>query len=146
MFNLLLEASEAPLLSALNECLLTAIARKLGIATPIRRCTGLLERGAMEAMDPTARLLALCKVAGASNYLSGPNARGYLDESRFMEPASGSSGWITRATLNTAALGAVRARGLDRGSASQRWGPRSVVLDPARRKPLLKPERVDSRA
>jgi hypothetical protein len=85
LFNLLLEASEAPLLSALNECLLTAIARKLGIATPIRRCTGLLERGAMEAMDPTARLLALCKVAGASNYLSGPNARGYLDESRFHE-------------------------------------------------------------
>ena len=91
--------AEAPLLSALNECLLTAIARKLGIATPIRRCTGLLERGAMEAIDPTARLLALCKVAGASNYLSGPNARGYLDESRFHEAGVRVSGWITQATL-----------------------------------------------
>jgi hypothetical protein len=39
----------------------------------------------MAAMDPTARLLALCQATGASAYLSGPSARGYLDEARFNE-------------------------------------------------------------
>jgi hypothetical protein len=85
LFSLLSEASEAPLLSKLNEHLLVAIARKLGITTPIRRCTDLIERGAMKVMDPTERLLAICKAAGASAYLSGQNARGYLDELRFNE-------------------------------------------------------------
>jgi hypothetical protein len=83
LFSLLLEASEVPVLSRLNERLLMGIAQKLAITTPIRRCTDLLEREAMELMEPTARLVALCKAAGASEYLSGPNARGYLDESRF---------------------------------------------------------------
>jgi hypothetical protein len=59
--------------------LLMGIAQKLAITTPIRRCTDLLEREAMEPMEPTARLVALCKAAGASQYFSGPSARGYLD-------------------------------------------------------------------
>jgi WbqC-like protein family len=85
LFSLLLEASEMPVLSWLNERLLVGVAHKLAITTPIRRCNDLLEREVMERLEPTARLVALCKATGASEYLSGPNARGYLDESRFKE-------------------------------------------------------------
>jgi hypothetical protein len=85
LFGLLREASQFSLLSRVNEQLLIAIARKLNIMSPIRRCTDLLERQAMKEMDPTERLLALCKATGASDYLSGPSARGYLDEWRFRE-------------------------------------------------------------
>ena len=85
LFGLLREASRSPLLSTVNEQLLVAIARHLEIMTPIRRCTDLVKREAMNGMDPSERLLALCKAAGATNYLSGPSARGYLDEWRFRE-------------------------------------------------------------
>jgi hypothetical protein len=33
--------------------------------------------------DPTGRLVGICSQAGATEYLSGPAARAYLDESRF---------------------------------------------------------------
>jgi hypothetical protein len=37
----------------------------------------------MARMDPSARLVALCRAANAGRYLSGPAARSYLDESLF---------------------------------------------------------------
>ena len=85
LFGLLREASRSSLLSTVNEQLLVAIARQLEIMTSIRRCTDLLKREAMNGMDPSERLVALCKAAGATDYLSGPSARGYLDEWRFRE-------------------------------------------------------------
>ncbi len=33
----------------------------------------------------TERLINLCKQAGATDYLSGPSARGYLDEALFVQ-------------------------------------------------------------
>lgn len=75
--------AELPKLSEVNGRLIAAICARLGFATPIRRCTDLLDRQLMHDMDPTERLLELCKVAGATTYVSGPAAKDYLDVSRF---------------------------------------------------------------
>ncbi|MCQ4161684.1 WbqC family protein [Roseomonas sp. GC11] len=70
-------------LSAMNAALLRALLGRLGIATPLLRDTDLLPRAALDAADPTGRLIRLCQEQGARRYLSGPAARAYLDEARF---------------------------------------------------------------
>jgi hypothetical protein len=83
LFEELKAAAAIPLLSEINERLIRAVAARLSIATPIRRCTSLLDRSAMKAMHPTERLLALCEACGADRYLSGPAAKDYLDADAF---------------------------------------------------------------
>jgi len=75
--------ADLPLLSEVNESLLRAICRRLGLERPFRRCTELLPRDAMGEMEPTERLVRLCLAAGATRYLSGPAAKAYLDPARF---------------------------------------------------------------
>jgi hypothetical protein len=65
-------------LSDVNHRFITAICALLGITTPIRWST---EYGAPAGKNE--RLIELCRKAGATDYLSGPNARGYLDEALF---------------------------------------------------------------
>ncbi|AOK05760.1 WbqC family protein [Burkholderia sp. AU28942] len=65
-------------LSALNLAMLTWINRQLGIDTRISSSSDYTLEG-----DRTDKLLNLCLQAGATEYLSGPAARDYLDESRF---------------------------------------------------------------
>ncbi|MBR8131380.1 WbqC family protein [Burkholderia ambifaria] len=65
-------------LSALNLAMLTWINRQLGIATRMSSSSDYTLEG-----DRTDKLLNLCLQAGATEYLSGPAARDYLDESRF---------------------------------------------------------------
>jgi hypothetical protein len=67
-------------LSEINEYFLSAIAAWLGIATPLRRSSELELEG-----DRSGRLLNICRQLGASIYVSGPAARGYLDERLFAE-------------------------------------------------------------
>ena len=50
---------------------------------PIRRCSELIDRAALGAMDPTDRLIELCRAARATRYLSAPAAKSYLDSARF---------------------------------------------------------------
>ena len=83
LFETMRAAAAEPLLTHVNERLLRAIAERLQIRTPLRRCTELLDRAEMAGMDASTRLLALCRAAGAECYLSGPAARDYLDESLF---------------------------------------------------------------
>ena len=83
LFDLLDRVADEDRLSAVNEATLRALCARLGIATAIRHCVDLVDRGAMAAMDPTARLLALCAAAGATRYISGPSARAYLDPEPF---------------------------------------------------------------
>ncbi|WP_248918268.1 WbqC family protein [Pseudomonas entomophila] len=65
-------------LSALNHALLQAVCDYLGITTRISRSWDYqLGEG------KTERLVDLCRQAGASEYLSGPAARDYLDERQF---------------------------------------------------------------
>lgn len=65
-------------LSAVNELFTRRIASWLGLTTKITRSMD------YEVIDgKTERLLSLCKQAGATEYLSGPSAKDYLDESLF---------------------------------------------------------------
>ncbi|HMH52708.1 MAG TPA: WbqC family protein [Candidatus Acidoferrum sp.] len=77
------------------------LARALGIATPLRLASELLGSsrsataspgrdegggiGGPEARppNPTARLVALCRAAGADTYLAGPHGAGYMDLAEF---------------------------------------------------------------
>ncbi len=83
LFDLLDRVADEERLSAVNEVTLRALCGRLGLTTAIRHCVDLIDRGAMAAMDPTARLLALCSAAGATRYISGPSARAYLDPDLF---------------------------------------------------------------
>ena len=67
-------------LSAINHQLIVAISGLLGITTPLSWST---DYGAPAGKNE--RLIELCRKAGASRYLSGPNARGYIDEGQFAE-------------------------------------------------------------
>lgn len=65
-------------LSRINHQFLSAICGVLGIDTPLRWSWEFdLEEG------PTERLVGICQKLGATDYLSGPSARAYLDESLF---------------------------------------------------------------
>ena len=63
-------------LSGINRSFLEFGCLKLGISTPMTMDTALV---AAEG-GKTTRLLSLCRAASASHYLSGPSAKGYLDE------------------------------------------------------------------
>jgi WbqC-like protein family len=77
--QLYLETRE-PLLSRVNERFLRAICRLLGISTAISRSDG-----HAASAGRTARLVALCQRAGATDYVSGPAAKDYLEEDLFAE-------------------------------------------------------------
>lgn len=65
-------------LSDVNRSLIEAMCGALGITTPIRWSS---EYHPAEGRNE--RLIDLCVKAGASHYLSGPAARGYIDEAAF---------------------------------------------------------------
>nr|WP_298683744.1 WbqC family protein [uncultured Dongia sp.] len=83
LFDSLAAAANKESLSEVNESLIRSICSQLGIATPIRRCTDVLDRASMQKMEPTERLLELCHSVGAKRYVSGPAAKQYLDVARF---------------------------------------------------------------
>jgi hypothetical protein len=66
------------LLSNINYKFITAINNILGISTPLKWS---IEYNACGT--PSERLLEICKKAGASTYLSGLNAKAYLDTELF---------------------------------------------------------------
>jgi hypothetical protein len=65
-------------LSAVNEQFLRALCELLGISTRITRSGDYELCG-----DRTERLVHLCEQAGATEYLTGPSARAYLDVESF---------------------------------------------------------------
>lgn len=67
-------------LSVLNRTLLEWVNARLGIATPLSSSSDYRLEG-----DRSGKLLSICLQSGASEYLSGPSARDYLDESLFAE-------------------------------------------------------------
>ncbi len=71
-------AQDEPSLSAINRQFLTAIRDYLGLSATITSSSDYMMAG-----DKTERLAGLCRQAGASEYLSGPAARDYLDEDIF---------------------------------------------------------------
>ncbi len=79
--NLYTECGDETQLSRINFRFLRAIAELLGIET---RITWSMDYGPV-VEGRTERLVHLCSQAGASEYLSGPAAKAYLDESLFRE-------------------------------------------------------------
>jgi len=71
--NLYLE-NNSPYLSEINYHFITVICHFMGITTAITRSSDYLYQG-----DKSERILALCKAAGATSYLSGPSAQDYLN-------------------------------------------------------------------
>jgi hypothetical protein len=69
-------------LSLINHRFLATICRLLGISTKITWSMDYQLIG-----DKTERLVSLCKQAGATNYLSGPKAKAYLNEELFEREA-----------------------------------------------------------
>lgn len=67
-------------LSEINQHFLTGICRLLEIPTRFRQSSELDLAG-----DRSERLLEMCRQLGASVYVSGPAARGYLDEALFQD-------------------------------------------------------------
>ena len=59
------------------------LARALGIATPLRLASELLGATDASSLGATARLVALCRAAGADTYLAGPHGAGYMDLAEF---------------------------------------------------------------
>lgn len=78
-----LTASSDGNLSAINRALTASLCRLIGLSTPLMRDVDLLGRTSLETMDSTARLVELTASLKASEYLSGPAARTYLDEAAF---------------------------------------------------------------
>jgi hypothetical protein len=72
------QAGQESHLSRINYIFIAAINQMLGIQTKI---SWSMDYGAPEGKNE--RLVYLCKQADASLYISGPAARGYLDESLF---------------------------------------------------------------
>jgi WbqC-like protein len=77
---LYLEAGALTRLSEVNYLFIEAICRALDIRT---RLTWSMDYEL--APGRTDRLVGLCRQAGATEYLSGPSARGYMEEDRFRE-------------------------------------------------------------
>jgi hypothetical protein len=72
-------------LSDVNRSLLEAVCGQLGIATPLLWSTD-LERDDPAHVDPrSGRLIGICLALGATEYVSGPSAREYLDEQAFAD-------------------------------------------------------------
>lgn len=74
------DAAASPRLSDINHLFLTGINKLLGITTSIRWSNELELTG-----DRSERLLGMCRQLGANTYVSGPAARGYLDERLFQD-------------------------------------------------------------
>jgi hypothetical protein len=77
------EAARHERLSDVNRSLLEAACRLLRVKTPLLWSTD-IERDDPEGVDPrSASLIGICAALGASEYVSGPSAQSYLDESAF---------------------------------------------------------------
>ncbi|WJD61249.1 WbqC family protein [Pseudomonas kurunegalensis] len=72
------QAANLPSLSRVNQLFIEGLCPLLGIHTPLYRSE---ELGRAEGRNE--RLIHLCKAVGATEYLSGPAASCYLDESAF---------------------------------------------------------------
>jgi len=73
------EAGRLDRLTDVNELFLRGLCGLLGVPARFTRSHDYN----LDDPDPTGRLVGICTQAGATEYLSGPAARAYLDEGRF---------------------------------------------------------------
>ncbi len=78
VFEKFYAASGHVMLSDLNRDLVATVCALVGIDTPLTSSADYPHAG-----DKTERLVEICRAAGATEYVSGPAARAYLDEAAF---------------------------------------------------------------
>ena len=76
--DMYLEAGKLWHLSDINMLFIRRLCSVFKVATTLTSCTDYVVAG-----DRVQRLVNICRQTGAGRYLSGPAARGYLDESQF---------------------------------------------------------------
>lgn len=76
-------AAELTRLSAINRLFLAEASKLLGIETPLIDVGSIMDDAEHDRLQPTERLVEICRRLGADAYLSGPAARDYLDEGAF---------------------------------------------------------------
>jgi hypothetical protein len=82
--EILYEAARLTRLSEINESLLRRLSDRLGIdGRKIVQSTDLAPRDELTSTERSRRMADLCQAVGATEYLSGPAARAYLDEEPF---------------------------------------------------------------
>lgn len=86
-------AGELETLSGINRVFLSEICRYLGIKCHFVEIHELMSDEDHDRLEPTARLVEVCRRIGATSYLSGPAARSYLDTAIF-EDAGIPVGWF----------------------------------------------------
>jgi hypothetical protein len=86
VFERLYLETRQTLLSEINRVFLAEICRILGISTKLSSSMDYKLEG-----DRTGKLIALCRQADATRYISGPAARAYLKENLFEEAGIGLS-------------------------------------------------------
>jgi len=77
-----LYATDWPRLAPLAVATAEWLARAMGIATPARLASA-LGMAATDPIDPTGRLIALCRAVDADTYLAGPEGARYMDREAF---------------------------------------------------------------
>lgn len=77
-------AGECDRLSEVNRLFMRQIAEFLEIKCEFREAESVLSYPEHDELHPTQRLVEICKRVGATSYLSGPAAKTYLDESKFL--------------------------------------------------------------
>lgn len=83
------EAGERRRLSEVNRVFIHHVCTTLGIRGKFVEVEALLGDQEHDELEPTARLVEICKRIGGTSYLSGPAARSYLDESQFSAASIG---------------------------------------------------------
>jgi hypothetical protein len=79
-FEELYRQIDAARVAVVNRLFIDAICDTLGITTSISSSSDYTAEG-----NRSERVLALCQAVGATRYLSGPSAQGYLDEGLFRD-------------------------------------------------------------
>lgn len=77
------QAGALDYLSAVNRVFLFSICERLGIDCRFVEVQDILADDDHDRLEPSARLVEICRRIGASTYLSGPAARNYLDTAQF---------------------------------------------------------------
>ncbi|MET0891947.1 MAG: WbqC family protein [Pseudoxanthomonas sp.] len=83
------EAGALQFLSEVNRIFIRHISNALGIRGRVIDVEALLSDQEHDALEPTARLVEICRKVGGTSYLSGPSARSYLDETLFSDQSIG---------------------------------------------------------
>lgn len=69
----------------INRLFIEWVVSYLRLQTRLRSADDVVDERELDLLDPTSRLVEICRRLGAKRYLSGPAAQAYLNEAKFHE-------------------------------------------------------------